>query len=313
MKLLIISRWDHHYENAGSRKLEKLAGVLLTNSFESERYHELLAQPNPAPLLAAFTLLLQVASACTPRGALLRDNGQPHDAASLAIKTRAPAAWFRRAIPYLLANHNAHEPGWLSEITVDSPAELAAHGCRFPPTSAKALAETHPLSATPLAEARHSLGGNAPPCVVFSSVRLDSLSQSESAGERDAGDDPTGVLHPPPARLPAVVAGPEAVQRQKDRALPPSLEVTAFRTARGQWIDHVVAKSGGRLSFLVLDKHDEIFARLGAALSIAAIDHSIRRNLMEPQAPRDFAAAAPRRPSAFDLVDPENEKPTERE
>lgn len=61
----------------------------------------IMAHERGAEIFAAFILMVQIASKCSPRGTLVRDNGTPHTASSLSVKCRAPASWFTVAIDYL--------------------------------------------------------------------------------------------------------------------------------------------------------------------------------------------------------------------
>src|SRR5690554_808277 len=95
-----IARWNDLYENNKSRLIKNLRAVQIPNSHDGERYAYLMLQDNAPVLFTAWILLLQVASRCHPRGTLVRDNGQPHDARSLAIKTRGKVEWFEAALDY---------------------------------------------------------------------------------------------------------------------------------------------------------------------------------------------------------------------
>lgn len=107
MKLYSVSDWNDHYENNRSRLVKELAWVPVPNGHDGENYSRLITGKNAAEIFAAWILILQVASRCTPRGTLTRSNGSPHDPASLSLKTRAPATWFEKSLPALI------ECGWL--------------------------------------------------------------------------------------------------------------------------------------------------------------------------------------------------------
>lgn len=293
MNVILVSRWNTIYENKRSRELQKLRAVQITNSWESERYHELLGERQAAQIFAAWTLMLQVASTCTPRGALLRDNGKPHDAQSLAIKTHAPAAWFRAAIPYLLANGTHHEPGWLTQVEVATVAELGRHGCFFPPSIGTHLPISAPetggaVGPTPPkkpAENRHQPAEKGPSSVVLDSVVLNSPppSSGESEGGRRDAPAHAGALVPARGeddgeRIEAFIA------RESARTLPPALEV--IRPHWAKWVSHLARRNAPKLPTLeMLDQHVAILVRLGGAMGQRAIYHSIGRGWAEPQLP----------------------------
>lgn len=270
MRVLIISRWNDLYENAGSRKLRKLNGVLVTNSFESERYLELLQERQAPVLLSAFVQMLQVASSAMPRGALLRDNGRPHDAHSLSIKTRAPKRWFDLAIPYLQTNGNAHEPGWLASVEVANLTELARHGCYFPSD----VAETPAKSASAVADHRQPNGGNTPPSVVLGSVGLDSLS------EREKGQGHAFTTPPGGSWIDTMLVN------ERTRTLPPSHDTPEFRAAWSKWCEDLLRRVGTRKpSIVTLDQHLETLLALSVPDAIRAINHSIASIFIRPELP----------------------------
>jgi hypothetical protein len=81
--------------------------VPVPNRMDGDGFTELLDHPNGVAHFGCWNLCLQVASRCDPRGVLVRADGRPHDAVSLARMTRVPAAMFEETIPRLLAI------GWL--------------------------------------------------------------------------------------------------------------------------------------------------------------------------------------------------------
>lgn len=108
MKLYKIKNWSSLFENNRSKTVTRLDWIPIPNSHDGENYSMLMEQENAAELYTAWVLMLQVASKCQPRGTLLRGNCQPHDARSLAIKTRARQEWFESAFAYL-----SRETDWL--------------------------------------------------------------------------------------------------------------------------------------------------------------------------------------------------------
>lgn len=120
-----IANWDELYENATSRKLVKLRWVPVPNSHDGEHFIDLMEHDHAAEIFTCWILILQVASKCDPRGSLVRKDGHPYDASSLARRTRAKAEWFEIAIPYLM------NIGWIHEsatnplvISRTSPEDL---------------------------------------------------------------------------------------------------------------------------------------------------------------------------------------------
>lgn len=104
MNLYRITGWNDHYENNRSRKVIDLSWVPIPNRHDGENFSTIMAHPDGAEIYAAWILMLQVASRCQPRGSLVRDNGKPHTAESLALKTRGKQKWFEKAMAFLSAN-----------------------------------------------------------------------------------------------------------------------------------------------------------------------------------------------------------------
>jgi hypothetical protein len=122
VRLYRICKWSELFENNRSKTVKELAWVLIPNRHDGENYTGIITHKDGAIIYAAWILIVQVASRCQPRGTLLRDNGKPHDSASLSLKTRAPKEWFDIALKYL-----TEETDWLEY-------EDVAVACRRPVT-----------------------------------------------------------------------------------------------------------------------------------------------------------------------------------
>ena len=99
---LQVRDWDQHYENNRTREMKHTAWVPVPNKQDNEGYVQLVSHEDGAAHLGAWLALLQIASRCDPRGTLLRKDGRPHTAASLALISRLPVAVFDAAIPRLV-------------------------------------------------------------------------------------------------------------------------------------------------------------------------------------------------------------------
>lgn len=142
--LYTIRDWDTQFENNRSRSVEELNQVPMPNRHDGENYTLIVTHKDGAEIFSAWNLIVQVASKCQPRGVLIRGNGSPHDASSLALKTRAPEIWFSKALKFL-----PEHTDWLlvTEFTeVVLPVRQVSGDCQaltFPPvlkTSAFKLA-----------------------------------------------------------------------------------------------------------------------------------------------------------------------------
>jgi hypothetical protein len=121
MKLYSVANWDKQFENNRSRKVADLSWVAIPNKHDGENYSAIISHPDGATIFAAWVLIVQVASKCQQRGRLVRDNGQPHTASTLALKTRAPAEWFAKTLEYL-----ERHTDWLAVEEVDGERHLPA-------------------------------------------------------------------------------------------------------------------------------------------------------------------------------------------
>lgn len=101
MRMISIRNWNGLYENSRSRAVKELDWVAVPNRHDGENFSLIMAHTRGSEIFSAFILMVQVASKCTPRGTLVKDNGTPHNASSLSVKCRAPITWFEIAIEYL--------------------------------------------------------------------------------------------------------------------------------------------------------------------------------------------------------------------
>lgn len=120
-----IRDWAKLFETNETRKLKALRYVTVPNKMDGDGYTQLVDHPEGPLHYAAWMAILLVASKCAPRGTLLRGNGQPYDAASLARVTRMPETMFSAAISRLSV-----EIGWLEtvdllDVTTETSASAA--------------------------------------------------------------------------------------------------------------------------------------------------------------------------------------------
>jgi hypothetical protein len=107
-----IRNWAQNFENNRSKTVAKLSWVPVPNGHDGEGFAVIMAHKDAAEIFAAWILILQIASRCSERGVLIREGGRPHDSASLAMRTRASAKWFDKALPILV------EVGWVEMFAV---------------------------------------------------------------------------------------------------------------------------------------------------------------------------------------------------
>lgn len=137
MKVLRVRNWDEYFENNRTRELKKLAWVPVPNKMDGCGYRTLMAHPNGVTVFGAWVLLLEIASKCAPRGYLVRESGDAHDAQTLSIMTGAPQPILTDAISVLLSR----DIGWLESVEIANPAGGCgdpAGGCDNPAPSCDA-------------------------------------------------------------------------------------------------------------------------------------------------------------------------------
>jgi hypothetical protein len=120
---LRVRNWGTHFESYRTRGLRNLRRIRVPIVLESEGYRTLLSHKSGGAHYGAWMAIVLVASQCNPRGTLLRDNGNPHTAASLAAMTGLPGNLVAESIPRLL------EIGWLEVVRSGADAKLA--NCRI--------------------------------------------------------------------------------------------------------------------------------------------------------------------------------------
>jgi len=122
MKIYRIIDWEKIYENNRSRELKKLDWFAMPNKQDGDGYTSLVSMENGAALFGAWCAVAQIASRCDVRGTLMRDNGKPHNAQSLARMSRLPAG----IIQDMLNTCLSEEINWLETIELNEVAEKPA-------------------------------------------------------------------------------------------------------------------------------------------------------------------------------------------
>ena len=116
--LLEITNWQENFENSRTRQIQNLSFVLIPNDMSGDGYTELLDDPDGPQHFACWIAILAIASKCEPRGLLIRKNGLPHDARSMARISRIPQEIFDVALLKLL------DIKWLSPACQASDVEV---------------------------------------------------------------------------------------------------------------------------------------------------------------------------------------------
>jgi hypothetical protein len=120
-RLLRVKHWQVRHENNRSRELKRTDWFPFSNELSADSYVELVGHKDGAAHLGVWSAVLMVASKATPRGVLVRDDGRPHNAASLARVTRLPESVIESAIARLL------EIGLLEVLDESHPPAISSH------------------------------------------------------------------------------------------------------------------------------------------------------------------------------------------
>ena len=97
-----IRDWDTRYEKAQSKIVKHLCWISFPCRMDSDEHTAIRDHENGLEHLGIWVCLLMAASSSRPRGLLLRQNGIPHDVASLSRVTRIPAPILEEVIPRLI-------------------------------------------------------------------------------------------------------------------------------------------------------------------------------------------------------------------
>lgn len=101
--MLQVRDWDRLYENNRSRDMKRTSWFPAPNDLSADGYVELAAHERGAAHFGVWNAILMVASRAKPRrGLLVKEDGRPHTAESLARITRFPEAVIQEAIDRLL-------------------------------------------------------------------------------------------------------------------------------------------------------------------------------------------------------------------
>ena len=88
--MYVIKQWAKHFENNRSREVQKPSWVAQPNSHDTSGYRALVSRPDGPALYGVWCVLVQIASRCRPHGCLVKENGTPHTAESIALRSGMP-------------------------------------------------------------------------------------------------------------------------------------------------------------------------------------------------------------------------------
>lgn len=107
-----IKNWADQFENSRTRSMKHMQWIPVPNKHDGDGYTELVDRDNGAEMLGAWLAILQVASKCRERGTLLRDNCQPHDAATISRVSRIKRESIEQALQLLVSD----EISWMEVL-----------------------------------------------------------------------------------------------------------------------------------------------------------------------------------------------------
>jgi hypothetical protein len=208
-----ISNAEKHFENRGSKEVKTLTWFPMRNSHDGVSYRELVEEypKTRQTIFAGFILMLEVASKCSPRWALMRKRGRPQTPASLARCTGFAPATFEVAIPVCL------DLGWMEEVSLTSGliiaggADLDAAGFLrpdrdIPREHRDGTAEGRENTATPRGTDRHTERERLKNNVLYASRVFHNVDNSVDNSEGALTGDPAFVCDV--SRLMLKVFGP---------------------------------------------------------------------------------------------------------
>lgn len=120
-----IKDWSKHFENNRTKEMVNMRWVPVPNKHDGEGFSLIMEQRDGLQIYACWHLILQVASKCPlERGTLLRDDGTPHDAESIARKCRcSDYKAMQRALDFCSSSQVA----WIERLGKE-PAEIPHEG-----------------------------------------------------------------------------------------------------------------------------------------------------------------------------------------
>ena len=129
-----IKDWAKNFENNRTREMVKMAWVPVPNKHDGEGFQRIMQEPDGIVIYGCWHLILQVASKCLrERGTLLRDDGTPLDALSIALKTGwRKASDIQRALDFC----STPEMAWIERVTEDGAA-IPQEGAAIPQEPAR--------------------------------------------------------------------------------------------------------------------------------------------------------------------------------
>ena len=120
MKVYRIRGWKQHFENNRTRVISHLSWVPVPNKHDGEGYKTIMSEPDGLEIYGCWHLILQVASKCNPRGTLVRADGTPHTAKSIAVKTSCVNA---KAVQRALDFCASADVAWIDVVIKESASD----------------------------------------------------------------------------------------------------------------------------------------------------------------------------------------------
>jgi hypothetical protein len=133
MTLYRIKSWDTHYENNRTRDIVDLKWIPIPIKLSGDGYTYLVDRADGPAVFGAFIATAELAGTCSPRGTLIRSNGQPHTAESISRITRMP----KSLVTKMLEICTSEEVQWLEMIITQEGAAKPQEGAGIPQEGAQ--------------------------------------------------------------------------------------------------------------------------------------------------------------------------------
>lgn len=122
-----IKNWDEIYENNRTRELKNMLWLPLPIKLNGDGFTLMMQEKDGLEIFGAFIILLEIAASCTPRGTLVRSNGEPHDEKTMERISRMKVRESRRMLRYCSTTLK-----WLELIDLENGAVIPQEGATIP-------------------------------------------------------------------------------------------------------------------------------------------------------------------------------------
>ncbi len=254
VKTLRIRDWEHRFEKNRTREISVMTWRPEPTDLSDDVYLDVVSHPDGASHYGVLTALRNVAARGKPRGTLTMENGAPHTAKTLALKTRLPENVIEAAVERLLKigelENSTRKSRVTSHILPQEGAVIPQAGAGTPHPDKKRLEEkTSSTSEEKKSEKKQR-------------ARELSRSPQQRTADRkittssfvDADDDPGSEQTPTPSQSAGAADPPPPGKTAEPSYATPADELKALHVEYAgapitqELLDHVRSRLGGEIS-----------------------------------------------------------------